>query len=55
MNELLSFYENELGAKDFYSLLMHKIKESTNLFNQNIVFNNTDSSAKVICIALSKS
>jgi len=44
MNELLSFYENELGAKDFYSVLNEKSKESPNFFNPNIVFNNIDSS-----------
>jgi hypothetical protein len=44
MDKLYQFYENELGGTGFYSLLMHKTKESTNQFNQNIVFNNTDSS-----------
>ena len=44
MDKLYQFYENELGGNGFYSLLMHKTKESTNQFNQNIVFNNTDSS-----------
>jgi hypothetical protein len=48
MNELLSFYENELGAKDFYSVLKEKSKESPNFFNPKIVFNNIGSSAKVI-------
>jgi hypothetical protein len=36
MHKLYQFYENELGGNGFYSLLMHKTKESTNLFNQNI-------------------
>lgn len=44
MNKLLSFYENELGAKDFYNILKEKSKESPNLFNQNIVYQNSDSS-----------
>ena len=44
MDKLYKFYEKELFGNGFYSLLMHKTKESTNQFNQNIVFNNTDSS-----------
>jgi len=54
MNKLYQFYENELGGNGFYSLLMHKTKESTNLFNQNILFNNIDSNLSKVSSVLPK-
>jgi hypothetical protein len=40
MNKLFSFYENELGAKEFYCVLKEKSKATPNFFNPNIVLNN---------------
>jgi hypothetical protein len=54
MNKLYQFYENELGGNGFYSLLMYKTKESTNLFNQNILFNNIDSNLSKVSSVLPK-
>jgi hypothetical protein len=54
MNKLYQFYENVLGGNGFYSLLMHKTKESTNLFNQNILFNNIDSNLSKVSSVLPK-
>lgn len=48
MNKLFSFYENELGAKAFYSVLKEKSKATPNLFNPNIVFNNNDSNVSKV-------
>ena len=47
INELFSFYENELGGKDFYSVLREKSKASPNFFNPNMVFTKIDSGSKV--------
>jgi hypothetical protein len=54
MNELLSFYENELGAKEFYSVLKEKSKESPNFFNPNILFNNIGSDVSKVSSDLPK-
>jgi hypothetical protein len=54
MNKLLSFYENELGAKEFYSVLKEKSKVLPNFFNKNIVFNNIDSNISMVSSDLPK-
>jgi hypothetical protein len=54
MNKLYQFYENELGGNGFYSLLLHKTKESTYLFNQNILFNNINSNLSKVSSVLPK-
>lgn len=48
MKNLLNFYENKLGAKDFYNVLKEKCIEAPNLFNPNIVFGNFESSSITI-------
>lgn len=47
MEKLFQFYESELGAKDFYSTLKHKSKESSDIFNQNIIFSKNESNTSI--------
>jgi len=45
MHKLYQFYENELGGNGFYSVLKQKTKESSSLFNKNIIHTSIDSTA----------
>jgi hypothetical protein len=45
MHKLYQFYENELGGNGFYSVLKQKTKESSSLFNKNIILTSIDSTA----------